>query len=80
MPHKVTQTVEYCSPCKWYTHRMVKSGLHPVYHSACNHPQEVADDMFDRTERGHTIHGQYRPSWCPIRGDAQAEMDAERDE
>lgn len=69
-PTKIETKIEYCYPCKYHIRRMVRSGRPALYEAKCTHP-DVS------TGYGRNIHdSERRPSWCPIRGNAEAERDA----
>lgn len=56
---------------------MIKSGRNPIYDDRCTHPSQLegSREYLGEPSRGRRI----RPDWCPIRGDAQAEKEAEQD-
>lgn len=82
MPTKFTQTVEYCFPCKHFHQHLVKSGRDPICEQRCQHPSQTQETLFGFTSqtKGRRITDtDQRPQWCPIRGDVQAEKEAEND-
>lgn len=79
MPSKTNNVEEFCFPCRFHIQEMVRSGQHPLYRMYCGHP--IEQGRFERRSRKGKLIGEnneHRPQWCPIRGDAQAEKDAER--
>lgn len=83
MPAKFTHTEEYCYPCKYHHQQLIMSGLHPIYHMHCKHPKVTENyELTFTREKGRFIgeNDENRPQWCPIRGNKEAEAEAERDE
>ncbi len=82
MPSKFNVSQEYCFPCKYHVQAMMKSGQHPIYNMYCEHPDAEADRPdypYPRGKHGKFIgeNDENRPQWCPIRGNKQAEQEAE---
>lgn len=77
----INYTKEVCFPCKWFSRQLLISGQNPKYQTSCSYPSVVADDLGLIRGKGKTInigHGDpSRPQWCPIRGNAEAEQEAE---
>ena len=67
---------EDCYPCKWLSRKLFQSGRHPIYHCHCQHPK-AEEQWASFHEKGRFIgETDKRPEWCPIRGDKQAESEA----
>jgi len=75
MPSKYTSVLEVCFPCKYFQQRLFKSGLDPIYDATCNHPTVI--EIYGNRGRLIGRNDPPRPGWCPIRGDKQAEREAE---
>jgi len=71
-PTTYTTTMTTCHGCRHLDHRMVQSGISPIYESRCNHPAIIAEDkvvVVPRfTQRGRYISedSPMTPRWCPF--------------
>jgi hypothetical protein len=80
----VNYSMETCHPCKWFHRRLWKSGQNPIYHSECRHPSQLHESGL-MGEKGRQLGDKgsmrtRRPDWCPIRGDDQADLEAQEEE
>lgn len=60
-------TITTCSFCKFYEHRMVKSGNHPQYREDCKHPDVTRASAFSDGNLPGFNERDYveTPDWCP---------------
>lgn len=77
MPSEKTSIyyTEVCKPCKWLVARLLKDKKGKQFHrSYCTHVA-LPDKWTLGTYLDDSAEG-FRPNWCPIRGDKQAEIEA----
>ena len=82
MPSVISHQQEVCFPCKYFKRHLWMSGLHPIYHSFCEHPTQRHDRPVSglSPSDGRFIgEDETRPQWCPIRGNKAAELEADAD-
>jgi hypothetical protein len=59
-------TIKSCLGCKYYEHRLYKSGRHPEYHDTCKNPETELLIMGKRFINDYQEHGIVEtPDWCP---------------
>jgi len=59
------QRYKSCSGCKYYEYKLLKSGMDPVYHSVCNHP-EIAEKNIGAKRISDYKNPVETPEWCPF--------------
>lgn len=68
-PTVVVQEYRSCLGCRWLDHRMVMSGMHPIYENSCTHPDADVPCTFlsEFLRRGRFIgRSDVTPEWCPV--------------
>lgn len=57
-----------CGGCKYYNHKMVRSGLQPEFVTFCNHPsfEEYANFFQKVRELSSPFQEMRTPEWCPF--------------
>lgn len=59
-----------CSGCKFYSHRLVKSGMDPIYRNDCEHPRIKYDKDISYhgslSMEGNLGKAEQTPNWCPF--------------
>lgn len=73
------QEIKICQGCKYYSHRMVKSGRNPIYREDCTHPDVVRASLFSDNGNLCGYEGRFNmietPDWCPYLKDSKIRGD-----
>lgn len=67
-PSKITipaVTYNSCKMCRYYSYRMARSGLHPIYAGNCEHPTIKNNLSYYNPTYGNIEEGK-TPNWCPF--------------
>lgn len=56
-----------CSGCKYLSHRLIKSGMNPIYANNCTHPEtKIRGNWFTGNLHENHIGVIETPDWCPF--------------